>query len=248
MQITLHTSLIMMKVHFYLVFYGMLYLDILIMTSFIYQKRMVFFICLLFKGKWNNVMLVSFESIANNPFLIPLLKLVEKFHRFTMIFVTPCLFYFLMEIKIWWFSSIITLGHVGCTYWNINLKLLKLLRMLYLKYGSFHDVFQKLKLLFWANAILHAIYEKNRCPSHALKNKTPYEMWYGFIPSVRNHKVLVPPIMPWFLRNKEAILMKKSEVYLLGVFRYHQGISPLHQGKQEIYSFKICNFSWIFQD
>jgi len=29
-------------------------------------------------------------------------------------------------------------------------------------------------------------YVKNRCPSHAIKNKTPYEIWYGHIPSVRH--------------------------------------------------------------
>jgi hypothetical protein len=29
---------------------------------------------------------------------------------------------------------------------------------------------------------------KNRSPSHALGNKTPYEIWYGHIPSVRHPK------------------------------------------------------------
>jgi hypothetical protein len=49
--------------------------------------------------------------------------------------------------------------------------------------------FKNVKLMFWVDAVLCAVYIKNRCPSHALKNKTPYEMWYGHIPSVRHLRV-----------------------------------------------------------
>jgi len=49
--------------------------------------------------------------------------------------------------------------------------------------------FKNVKLMFWVDVVLCAIYVKNRCPSHAIKNKTPYEMWYGHIPSVRHLKV-----------------------------------------------------------
>jgi hypothetical protein len=49
--------------------------------------------------------------------------------------------------------------------------------------------FKSVKLMFWAGAVLCAVYVKNRCPSHALKNKTPYEMWYGHIPSMRHLRV-----------------------------------------------------------
>jgi transposase InsO family protein len=35
---------------------------------------------------------------------------------------------------------------------------------------------KNLKLMFWADAILCVVDVKNRCPSHAIKNKTPYEM------------------------------------------------------------------------
>jgi hypothetical protein len=30
---------------------------------------------------------------------------------------------------------------------------------------------------------------KKKCPYHAIKNKTPYEMWYDHIPSVRHLRV-----------------------------------------------------------
>jgi hypothetical protein len=49
--------------------------------------------------------------------------------------------------------------------------------------------FKYVKLMFWDDAVLCEFYVKNRFPSHAIKNKSPYEMWYGHIPSVRHHKV-----------------------------------------------------------
>jgi hypothetical protein len=49
--------------------------------------------------------------------------------------------------------------------------------------------FKNVKLIFWDDVILCVVYVKNRCPYHAIKNKTPYEMWYGHIPLVRHLKV-----------------------------------------------------------
>jgi hypothetical protein len=49
--------------------------------------------------------------------------------------------------------------------------------------------FKNVKLMFWADVVLCAAYVKNRCPSHALEKKTPYEMWYGHIPLVRHLRV-----------------------------------------------------------
>jgi hypothetical protein len=49
--------------------------------------------------------------------------------------------------------------------------------------------FKNVKLLFWDDAFLCVVYVRNMYPSHDLKNNTPYEMWYGHIPSVRNLRV-----------------------------------------------------------
>ena len=49
--------------------------------------------------------------------------------------------------------------------------------------------FKYVKLMFWADAVLCAIYVNNRCPSNAIRNQTPYEMWYGYIPSVKHLRV-----------------------------------------------------------
>jgi len=49
--------------------------------------------------------------------------------------------------------------------------------------------FKNVKLMFWVDAVLCVVYVNNRCPSNAIRNKTPYEMWYGHIPSVKHLRV-----------------------------------------------------------
>jgi hypothetical protein len=49
--------------------------------------------------------------------------------------------------------------------------------------------FKNVKLMFWTDAVLCAVYVKNRIPSHTLGNNTPYEMWYNHIPLVIHLRV-----------------------------------------------------------
>jgi len=49
--------------------------------------------------------------------------------------------------------------------------------------------FKNVKLMFWDDAVLCVLYVRNKSPSHALCNKTPYEMWYDGIPLVRHLRV-----------------------------------------------------------
>ena len=56
--------------------------------------------------------------------------------------------------------------------------------------------FQNVKLIFWGDTILCEVYLRSISPSHALNNKTPYEMWHGFISLERHLMVLVPFVMP----------------------------------------------------
>eukprot|EP00253_Pinus_taeda_P007929 PITA_07929 len=49
--------------------------------------------------------------------------------------------------------------------------------------------FKNVKIMFWADAVLCVAYIKNRCPSNAIRNKTPYQMWYGHVPSVKHLRV-----------------------------------------------------------
>ncbi|KAG8496293.1 hypothetical protein CXB51_009141 [Gossypium anomalum] len=47
----------------------------------------------------------------------------------------------------------------------------------------------KLPNSFWAEAVNSSVYLLNRLPTHAVKDKTPFEAWYGLKPSVSHLKV-----------------------------------------------------------
>jgi hypothetical protein len=70
--------------------------------------------------------------------------------------------------------------------------------------------FKNVKLMFWADVILCAVYVKNMCPSHAIKNKTPYEMWYGHIPSVRHLRVFGSTCYALIPKEKRSKLDARS--------------------------------------
>jgi hypothetical protein len=70
--------------------------------------------------------------------------------------------------------------------------------------------FKNVKLMFWDDAVLCAVYVKNRCPSHALKNKTPYEMWYGHIPLVRHLRVFGSTCYALIPKEKRSKLDARS--------------------------------------
>ena len=48
---------------------------------------------------------------------------------------------------------------------------------------------KKMPLKFWAEAVSTASYLLNRMMTSSLGDKTPYEEWYGYKPSLENLKV-----------------------------------------------------------
>ena len=65
--------------------------------------------------------------------------------------------------------------------------------------------FQNVKLMFWGEAVLCAFYIRNRCPSTAINNKSPYEMWYNHLPTIQHFRVFGSPcfaLIPRQQRNK----------------------------------------------
>ena len=50
-------------------------------------------------------------------------------------------------------------------------------------------IYAKMPLKFWAEAVNTAVYLHNRSPTSALKDKTPFERWFGKKPNVSNLKV-----------------------------------------------------------
>jgi len=59
--------------------------------------------------------------------------------------------------------------------------------------------------MFWVDVVLCAIYIKNICTFNAIRNKTPYEMWYGHVPSIKHLRVFGSTcyaLIPKVHRNK----------------------------------------------
>ena len=67
-------------------------------------------------------------------------------------------------------------------------------------------------MMFYDDTIMCAIYMKNKRPSHALGNQTPYEMLYGHIPSVKHLTVFGSTfyyLIPKEQRNNLGIRRRK---------------------------------------
>ena len=65
--------------------------------------------------------------------------------------------------------------------------------------------FNNIKLIFWTDVVLCVVYVNNMCPSNAIINKTPYEMWYGHISLVKHIRVFGSTcyaLIPKVHRNK----------------------------------------------
>lgn len=73
----------------------------------------------------------------------------------------------------------------------------------------------KLEKKFWAEAANTAVYLKNRSPTAALKNMTPYEAWYGKKPDVSHIRVFGSPVMVHIPKEKRLKWDKKSEEHIL---------------------------------
>eukprot|EP00794_Sanderia_malayensis_P011707 gene11707-biopygen9383 len=68
----------------------------------------------------------------------------------------------------------------------------------------------KLPMMFWAEAVSTAVYIRNRCPTSALKEKTPYESWLKEKPSVKHLRVFGCNAMVHIPDEKRSKLDKKS--------------------------------------
>ena len=82
-------------------------------------------------------------------------------------------------------------------------------------------LFKNIKLMFWGDAVKCAAYLRNRSPSNALDNKTPHEMWFGHLPSVRHLRIFGSTcyaLIPKEQRNKHGARSRKC--ILLGYKEY----------------------------
>ena len=104
--------------------------------------------------------------------------------------------------------------------------------------------FKNVKLMFWCDAVVCATYLRNRIPSHAIEYKTPHEMWFGHLPSIRNLKV--------FGSTRYALIPKK-ETNKLGarsqrcIFLGYSNNSKSYHVYDEVnknFFFQRCHFSY----
>ena len=85
---------------------------------------------------------------------------------------------------------------------RMNRTLLELARAMLIEMG--------LRPSLWPEAVAHATYIRNRSPTRALENKTPYEAWHGKRPNVRHFKEFGSDV--WILeqQKKPSKLAPKS--------------------------------------
>eukprot|EP00253_Pinus_taeda_P027385 PITA_27385 len=93
--------------------------------------------------------------------------------------------------------------------------------------------FKNVKIMFWVDVVLCAAYIKNRCPSNAIRNKTPYEMWYGHVPSIKHLRVFGSTcyaLIPKVDRNKLGARSRKC--IFLGIGRLNLDLVPTQSTEQ----------------
>ena len=70
--------------------------------------------------------------------------------------------------------------------------------------------FKNVKLIFWGDVVVCATYLRNRSSSHAIEDKTPHEMWFGHLPSVRHLRVFGSPHDALIPKEQRNILGSRS--------------------------------------
>eukprot|EP00253_Pinus_taeda_P021664 PITA_21664 len=86
--------------------------------------------------------------------------------------------------------------------------------------------------MFWADAVLCVVYIKNSCPSSAIRNKTPYEIWYGHIPLVKHLRVFGSTcyaLIPKVHRNKLGAISRGIPILDQLVESSSKELSPPHE-------------------
>ncbi|XP_072094084.1 uncharacterized mitochondrial protein AtMg00710-like [Arachis hypogaea] len=83
---------------------------------------------------------------------------------------------------------------------------------------------------FWAEAANTAVFLQNRLPSKALKDKTPFEAWYGYKPSLTFLKVFGCVCFAHVPQVKRDKLDKKA---IPGIF-INNGIGRTHEKQLDL--------------
>jgi hypothetical protein len=70
---------------------------------------------------------------------------------------------------------------------------------------------------FWAEAVNTSIFLLNRLPTRALQNKTPYEAWHSYKPSLQNLKISGCLCFTYVPQVKKDNLIERLKLIFLSV-------------------------------
>jgi hypothetical protein len=95
--------------------------------------------------------------------------------------------------------------------------------------------------MFWADAVLCAVYATNMIPSHALGKNTPYEMWYGCLLSVRHLRVFGSTCYALIPKEKIKKLDERSQKCIfLGYSNTTKAYRLYNEVKKCSFFLKMC--------
>lgn len=83
---------------------------------------------------------------------------------------------------------------------------------------------------FWGDAVMHAVFIQNRCPTKLLKNVSPFEIWTGSKPNISTFRIFGSQCFAWVPKEKRRKLDDKSiECRYLGEALLTKGYRLLKQ-------------------
>ena len=71
---------------------------------------------------------------------------------------------------------------------------------------------KKMPKRFWAEAVLTVVYLLNRCPTKAVRDKTPCEAWTGEKPTVKHLRVFGSLCYIQFLQKRDTNYKRRQNV------------------------------------
>ena len=99
-----------------------------------------------------------------------------------------------------------------------------------------HAQCAKLPQRFWAEALSTAIYLRNRSPTKAVKNITPYEAWFGEKPRVDHLRVFGSTVYAHIPKDERGKLDSKAQkCVLLGYGSETKGYRLYDQTKKRVF-------------
>lgn len=87
---------------------------------------------------------------------------------------------------------------------------------------------KELPKIFWAEATNTTVFMQNRPPTKALKDKTPFEAWYWFKPSLSFLKCLVVSVLFMFLMLDVTNLTRRQSA-IIGIHVAYSEVSKAYK-------------------